>query len=482
MALDTINTMADFRKIVVTGLSPIFNESSVLSEFKKFGEINYIRLKKFKINSSALICFSLANSGEKARSEMNGKLLQNYRINVCTADSFPLKDYNSNIFIKNLAVSIDTSQLEEVFKWYGRIINSKVCYDDNNVSRGYGFIMYQSHDEAKAAIEKANGLVIAGCKVFVSLFVPKLYREPSFNNVYVRGFGNNFKQQDLLNIFSRYGKVVSAIINYKPSESFGFVCFDEASSAEKAVSELHGKMSVFGFEWFVSKNLSKSNRLIESQIKSKINHKKWMKTNLYIKNWPKDLNEENLISVFSKYGKIESVKILIQECLTIESNYPITELKPTGQAFISFADEKSVELALYHMKHTLINNSSLSIHRWVPKNVLYKNSKKKQGYRKSKFLSKMAGNNFKTFESEFNIAVEPVSFFNFEVYYTSRPEDRKRLFGEAIYQEILPKYEKWTGKITGMIIELDEHELISMMENRKLLYLKAKEAMNILNQ
>ena len=38
-----------------------------------------------------------------------------------------------------------------------------------------------------------------------------------------------------------------------------------------------------------------------------------------------------------------------------------------------------------------------------------------------------------------------------------------------------------TGKITGMIIELEENELMPMMANKFSLYSKAKEAMAILN-
>ena len=190
-----------------------------------------------------------------------------------------------------------------------------------------------------------------------------------------------------------------------------------------------------------------------------------MRTNLYVKNWPVELNEEQLTNVFCKFGKVESVKILTQECLTIVSRFPVSETKPTGKAFISFSDEKSAELALHNMKNILINNQLLKLYRWVPKNVLY--NKKP----------------YKTMNTEtYQPKIDPVKYFNFEKYKNSQAEDRKRVFGEAIYQEIFKKYDKWTGKLTGMIIDLEESELLQMMQNKQLLYKRTQEAMSILAQ
>ena len=166
----------------------------------------------------------------------------------------------------------------------------------------------------------------------------------------------------------------------------------------------------------------------------------------------------NLDNVIIKFWKNLKTPILIYD-------QPFTENKPTGQAFVCFADEKAADLAFYQMRHTLINGTLLKIFRWVPKLLLHKAKK-----------SWMCNQEYQKIQIQ-----EPVAFFSVERYNNSRPEEKKRVFGEAIYQELLEKYGKWTGKITGMIIELDESELLSMMENKKLLDLKAKEAIGILS-
>ena len=461
--------MANSTRIQVTGLAPSASESLVLEQFQKFGAIRHIRLKKSSSSISAVISFAQSDSCLAARLQWNGKLLFGSRLSVCLADCFPVKESNTNIFIKNIPPSVDASQLEDLFRCFGKILNSKVSYDENNQSRGYGFIMFEKKEEADLAVAKGNNAQVLNSILTVLHFVPKELRANHYTNVYVRGFGEKFSEEELVGVMRGYGEVVSAVVSRNQMGDFGFVCFQRGESAEKAISELHGKRDSMGFEWFLSKNISKSERIIENKMKARKNEERWMRTNLYIKNWPSDLNEMQLRSVFSKFGLIESVKILTQECLTLISCYPLTEIKATGQAFISFCDERSVDLAIQQLRHTLVNNSQLQLFRWVPRSLLFKGKSDKN-------KSQATVN-----QVYYDKTPEPVPYFNFDRYRGSRLEERKRLFGEAIYQEIFKKYKTWTGKITGMIIELEDSELIQMMENKFLLYAKAKEAMGILN-
>ncbi|OMJ83701.1 hypothetical protein SteCoe_14390 [Stentor coeruleus] len=462
--------MADSTRILVTGLKISTTEAAVLQEFKKFGEIQYIRLKKSKHSFSCVISFSHADSAYSSRIQYNGKIVLGSRINVVLNSCFPIKDYSTNIFIKNIPPQMDTAELEEHFKCFGHIVNSKIVYDINGNSLGYGFLMFSCKEAAEKALDKVSGINAGGIWLEIKAFVPKHYRKIEFTNLYVRGFDDGFTQEDLVKEFSVFGNVVSSIVCHKNGVHFGFVSFSSGESVNLAIKELHGKKHSRGFEWFLSLNISRNERLIGHKIKNRINEENWQKTNLYIKNWPIELQEDQLRSVFSRYGKIDSVKMLMQDCLTLYYNHPVSEKRLTGQVFISFYEEKSVEAVLRAMKHTLINGTLLKIYRWVPKGSFHKGIYKPKQY-KTNIPSQVQ------IQKPSNDAV---MYFNFEKFRNSKPEDRKRIFGEAIYQEIFKKYDKLTGKITGMIIELDEYELLSMMENKKILYQKAKEAMKIL--
>lgn len=470
MALTSIIKMADSTRILVTGLKSSITEAAVLQEFRRFGEIQYIRLKKSKQSLSCVISFAHADSSYSSRIQSNGKIVLGSRINVVLNSCFPIKDYSTNIFVKNIPPHMDTSELEDNFKCFGHIVNSKIVYDYNGNSLGYGFLMFSCKEAAEKALEKVSGINVGGTRLEVKAFVPKHYRTTEFTNLYVRGFDDGFTQEDLVKEFSAFGNVVSSIVCNKNGVHFGFVSFSAGESVELAIKELHGKQHNRGFEWFLSKNISRNERLIGHNIKSRINEEKWQKTNLYIKNWPIELQEDQLRGVFSRFGKIESIKMLMQDCLTLYYSHPISEKRFTGQVFISFSEEKSAEAVLRAMKNTLINGTLLKIYRWVPKGSLHKGIYKPKQYKE----------NIQSQIQTQKPVNDTVMYFNFEKFRNSKPEDRKRIFGEAIYQEIFKKYDKLTGKITGMIIELDEFELLSMMENKKILYQKAKEAMKIL--
>jgi polyadenylate-binding protein len=361
--------------------------------------------------------------------------------------------------VKKIPINCEIREIEEIFQSFGRILNSKIVYDENGNSLGYGFLMFQCKESVEQVMMNKNEFFINRVKLEVQQFVPKTYRIVQSCNVYIRGFPENYSKDNLDLKFSQFGEIVSSI-TCKKSSPFGFISFKNVLSAEKAISCLDGKVSD-GILWFVKRSVNKADRILSLKQKKVEVEEKWKRQNLYVKNWPLDLNEDQLRAVFERFGEIDSVKFVTRECLTMLYSYPMTEIKPTGQVFICFSSEKSADLAMFQMRQVLVNNTNLKIFRWVPKNSLKKP--------KSKKISSNKEN------------LHPVPYFNSEKMRSTKLEDRKRVFGEAIYQEIFCKYGSLTGKITGMIIELDESELLPMMLNKFKLYAKAKEAVAILN-
>merc|ERR1712217_641850 len=63
---------------------------------------------------------------------------------------------DANIFVKNLDPNIDSRALYDTFNIFGNIVSCKVATDAAGMSRGYGFVQYESEDAAKQAIDRVN--------------------------------------------------------------------------------------------------------------------------------------------------------------------------------------------------------------------------------------------------------------------------------------------------------------------------------------
>ncbi|XP_063980819.1 ELAV-like protein 3 isoform X3 [Diachasmimorpha longicaudata] len=123
-------------------------------------------------------------------------------------------------------------------------------------SLGYGFVNYHRPEDAEKAINTLNGLRLQNKTIKVS------YARPSSEaikgaNLYVSGLPKNMTQQDLENLFSPYGRIITSRIlcdnitvrqfvtgggDNLPglSKGVGFIRFDQRVEAERAIQELNG--------------------------------------------------------------------------------------------------------------------------------------------------------------------------------------------------------------------------------------------------
>ena len=54
-----------------------------------------------------------------------------------------------NVFVKNFGDAIDSTELQEMFSKFGPISSVIVMMDQENKSRGFGFVAFQDHDAAE---------------------------------------------------------------------------------------------------------------------------------------------------------------------------------------------------------------------------------------------------------------------------------------------------------------------------------------------
>jgi RNA recognition motif-containing protein len=88
-------------------------------------------------------------------------------------------DY-TNLYIKNLDLSVKSADLFAHFRQYGRIISARVMKNaQTRQSKGFGFVSFSKADEAIMAKEGMNGVAIMSKPIIIAFHEPKKPRDPN---------------------------------------------------------------------------------------------------------------------------------------------------------------------------------------------------------------------------------------------------------------------------------------------------------------
>ena len=273
----------------------------------------------------AFVSFSDAASAQRARAELNGVLFKGKHINV-TLYCKP-RNPSANIFVNSLPAEVTARDLDQIFKQFGPIVSTKVSYDPSLKSNCYGYVQFEKEEHAELALANKDQ-ILASAKIQVSKFVPiRVRHDPQFNpNLYVRGFDASLTEENLLAVFRAFGEVCSHVImrdgdNRGGDRHFGYVCFQHAESAQRAIASLNGQ-TIDGTAWYVAPHLKREVRkkILEEEFKKK--KEAWKKRNLFIKNLPQNMTENMLKQLCTEYGELESVKIISKNSHGGEYNVP----------------------------------------------------------------------------------------------------------------------------------------------------------------
>jgi polyadenylate-binding protein len=289
---------------------------------------------------------------------LNGKPI---RIMYSHRDPSVRRSGNGNIFIKNLDKGIDHKALHDTFSAFGNILSCKIATDNSGQSKGYGFVQYETEESAQTAIEKLNGMLLNDKQVYVGPFLRKQERDMAadktkFTNVYVKNLSLSTSEEDLNKIFGEYGPLTSVVVMRDAdgnSKGFGFINFENAEDAARAVEGLNGQ-KVDQKELYVGKAQKKSEReqelkgRFEQSVKEAVDKSQGL--NLYIKNLDDSVGDETLKELFSSFGTITSCKVMRDPNGTSK-----------GSGFVAFSTAEEASRALSDMNGKMIANKPLYV-------------------------------------------------------------------------------------------------------------------------
>jgi len=364
-------------------------EAMLYEKFSPAGAILSIRVCRDMITRRSLgyayVNFQQPADAERALDTMNFDVIKGRPVRIMWSQRDPSlrKSGVGNIFIKNLDKSIDNKALYDTFSAFGNILSCKVVCDENG-SKGYGFVHFETQEAAERAIEKMNGMLLNDRKVFVGRFKSRKEREAElgarakeFTNVYIKNFGDDMDDEKLRELFSKYGNAMSIRVmtdDSGKSRGFGFVSFERHEDAQKAVDEMNGK-EMNGKLIYVGRAQKKVER--QTELKRKFEQMKqdrmtrYQGVNLYVKNLDDGIDDERLRKEFSPFGTITSAKVMMEGG------------RSKGFGFVCFSSPEEATKAVTEMNGRIVATKPLYV-------ALAQRKEERQAHLTNQYMQRMA--------------------------------------------------------------------------------------------
>nr|XP_006982868.1 polyadenylate-binding protein 1 [Peromyscus maniculatus bairdii] len=375
--------------LYVGDLHPDVTEAMLYEKFSPAGPILSIRVCRDMITRRSLgyayVNFQQPATAERALDTMNFDVIKGKPVRIMWSQRDPSlrKSGVGNIFIKNLDKSIDNKALYDTFSAFGNILSCKVVCDENG-SKGYGFVHFETQEAAERAIEKMNGMLLNDRKVFVGRFKSRKEREAElgarakeFTNVYIKNFGEDMDDERLKDLFGKFGPALSVKVmtdESGKSKGFGFVSFERHEDAQKAVDEMNGK-ELNGKQIYVGRAQKKVER--QTELKRKFEQMKqdritrYQGVNLYVKNLDDGIDDERLRKEFSPFGTITSAKVMMEGG------------RSKGFGFVCFSSPEEATKAVTEMNGRIVATKPLYV-------ALAQRKEERQAHLTNQYMQRMA--------------------------------------------------------------------------------------------
>lgn len=165
--------------LVVKNLPKCIDDKLLMDIFSRYGSILSVKVATYPNGMSkgyGFVQFEREDSAQKAISSIDGEVVVDGRkivvdrfIPAEERQKFHQTTYSNNVFVKNLEPSVTNEELEKLCVCFGNVTSAKIVTNDDNESKGYGFVSFESSECASLAVEQLNRLSLNGRMLFASI-------------------------------------------------------------------------------------------------------------------------------------------------------------------------------------------------------------------------------------------------------------------------------------------------------------------------
>ncbi|KAI9366220.1 hypothetical protein BD770DRAFT_311349 [Pilaira anomala] len=471
--------------VFIKNLDPSIDNKALHDTFSAFGNILSCKIAIDENGNSkgyGFVHYETEEAADNAIKHVNGMLLNDKKVYV--GRHVPKKERQAkieqyrakftNVYVKNLDETVNDKQLSEMFGKYGPITSAIVQVDEENHSKGFGFVNFENHEDAQKAVDALNETEQADGKIlYVARAQKKSEREEELRkqyeqakleklakyqgvNLYVKNLDDDLDDEKLRQEFSVYGVITSAKVmadEKGQSKGFGFVCFSSPDEATKAVTEMNGRM-IGAKPIYVA--LAQRKEVRRSQLEAQMAQRNQMRM-------------QQGMPMPGAPGYMPGAPMFYA---------PPGGFLPQGQ------------------RPVFPPNGMMPRPRWAPQQ-----GQPMQGFAPQGFAPNSnnvrpprqpraprggaAGQRKYANQARQNPAAETAEStaaapLTAAALAAAPAEAQKQMLGERLYPLINAQQPEYAGKITGMLLEMDNGELLNLLEDNKALENKINEAMEVL--
>jgi len=437
--------------------------------------------------------FETQEAADTAVKKVNGMLIAEKKVIVTgyirKQDRSKSSPTFTNVYVKEINASIDSKQLETYFNTFGKVTSCFISLDKDGKSRQFGFVNFETAQAAKDVIDNCNGKIIEGISISNKpLYVGKAekkedrvkklrddYEKKKLEtiqkyqglNIYVKNLDDSIDTTKLKELFTVYGELQNTYIAKDEnglSRGFGFVCFKNSEDATKAIAEMHGKI-ISNKPLFVTLAQRKEQRVIELQA-------------TYQQRQQRQLMMGGNNPMFqqryqNQYGVVKPRFIgnqnkQFQNKPNLQSNFQKKPQQQQGQQQKpQFNKQQRMDNNFNQQQFQQQQQQNQQQGSEVKYNVNVRNPKQQQQQQQKQKQSQQ-----QTTETS-RTGLDPTYLASLT------PSAQKQTLGENLFPLVQNEVPHLAGKITGMLLEMDNSDILNLLESPEALKAKIAEAVNV---
>nr|CAI5865224.1 unnamed protein product [Callosobruchus analis] len=518
--------------VFIKNLDRSIDNKAMYDTFSAFGNILSCKVAQDENGTSkgyGFVHFETEEAANKSIEKVNGMLLNNKKVYV--GRFIPRKEREkelgekaklfTNVYVKNFGEELTEEQLRTMFEKFGKITSLKIMNKEDGKSKGFGFVAFESPEDAEAAVEALNGKeLIDGKPLYVGRAQKKAERQQELKrrfealkmerlnryqgvNLYVKNLDDTIDDERLRKEFTPFGTITSAKVMMEEgrSKGFGFVCFSSPEEATKAVTEMNGRI-VGSKPLYVALAQRKEDRKahLTSQYMQRMANMRMHQMGQFIQPGASSGYFVPTIPAAQRfYGPAQMAQI------RTSPRWPAqTPVRPGAQAGAATYTgmPNTYRAAARPPNQSAAMRSNISISRPITGTAQQPATLQGRplgGQTAGSVVAPPGGRaaNFKYTANMRNppqpLGLQPTAQpvqqavhiqgqepLTATMLAAAPPQEQKQMLGERLFPLIQRMYTDLAGKITGMLLEIDNTELLHMLEHNESLKNKVEEAVAVL--